>query len=515
MDTYEVLDKDGNWEEVTFPDPRLKEVRNALRMLKISAKRIGVEQIPLHKQFAHKAYEPVGVSREFFQLTRKTFRGLHHSPARWQLMEYILFHARPDKSTGKIPLPQALLARMEGAKVKNKKAKDYSATPLLWWFQNCVMTPQTFQFSEAKPTRKLCRQITKLVFPDFYEEAWKKQLAEGKPEVFFCGGEKYSKPKVEAWRKAKRQQLKVSQESLVVSPTTRTILDYLNNSDPEPFQQILRDNYAHAVKKAQSLEENVERELPILKAIRSAPQPYYLATTSGNSPRIYAEGLNITSLKRKLRKAYTRGWMEADLRAAQLAINAKIWGANLTLSLLEDDLDVWESFYDYCDIPPDEKDKVKGAFKITLYATWYQRKKVVIGKLLEEELLEKGVERDMSSIVDHPIVKEILRERHNANWQIIQNNGMEDILGNWIAKGRRSVGSVMAQAAQVAEMELLHPVVEMAKTTKDFQITLFQHDGFSVLFRREQEKWMERIEEVVQEKARSFGYPTGLEWEEL
>jgi hypothetical protein len=55
----------------------------------------------------------------------------------------------------------------------------------------------------------------------------------------------------------------------------------------------------------------------------------------------------------------------------------------------------------------------------------------------------------------------------------------------------------------------------MAKTTKDFQITLFQHDGFSVLFRREQEKWMERIEEVAEEKARSMDFPTGLEWEEL
>jgi hypothetical protein len=513
MDIYHVPDADGNWEEVTWRDPRLEEVRY-IRREYLSTK-LDIESRSPHKDFSRKAYEPVGVSREFFQLTKKTFRGLHHSPARWQLMEFILFHARPDKSTGKIPLPQALLARMEGAKVKNKKAKDYSATPLLWWFQNCVMTPQTFQFSEAKPAKDQCRQITKLIFPDFYEAAWKRQLAEGKPEVFFCGGEKYSKPKVEAWRKAKREQLKVSQKALVVSPTPRTILDYLNKSDPEPFQQILRNNYAHAVKKAQSLEENVERELPILKAIRSNPQPYYIATASGNSPRIYAEGLNITSLKRKVRKAYTRGWMEADLRAAQLAINAKIWGANLTLSLLEDDLDVWESFYEYCDIAPDEKKDAKGALKVMLYATWYQRKRVVIGKLLEEALLEEGIERDMSVIVDHPIVKEVLSERESAKWQIIQNDGMEDILGNWIKKGRRSVGSVMAQAAQVAEMELLHPVVEMAKITKDFQITLFQHDGFSVLFRREQEKWMERIEEVVQEKARSFGFPTGLEWEEL
>jgi hypothetical protein len=512
MDIYHVPD-DDNWEEVTWIDPRLEGVRYVRREYLSTG--LVIDSLSPHKDFSRKAYEPVGVSRELFQLTKKTFRGLHHSPARWQLMEYILFHAKPDKRTGQIPLPQALLARMEGAKVKNKKAKDYSATPLLWWFQNCVMTPETFQFSEAKPARKLCRQITKFELPDFYEAAWKKQRAEGKQEVFFCGGQKYSKPKVKAWREGKREQLKVSQKLLVVSPTTRIVLDYLNNSDPKPFQQILRSNYDHAVEKARSLGENVERELRILENIRRNPQPYYVATASGHSPRIHAEGLNITALKRKVRKAYTRGWREADLRTAQLAINAKIWGANLTLSLLEDDLDVWESFYEYCDIAPDEKKDAKGALKVMLYATWYQRKRVVIGKLLEEALLEEGIERDMSVIVDHPIVKEVLRERESAKWQIIQNDGMEDILGNWITKGRRSVGSVMAQAAQVAEMELLHPVVEMAKTTKDFQITLFQHDGFSVLFRREQEKWTERIEEVVQEKARSFGFPTGLEWEEL
>jgi len=480
-------------------------------------------KVALRNQFARKAYTPVGVSREFYQLTRKTFRGLYHNPARWQLLEYILFHAVPDERTGHLPITQTTLARIEGAKIRGGKARNYSAIPLLWWFQNQVMTPDTFQWSEAKKSASKatskCRQITKFVLPPEYEAAWRKQRAEDKREVFFCGGLKWSKPAHEAWKLKRRQDKHEEEKTLVISESARNILDYLNHSNPRPFQQILRSNYAHAVEKAKSLEvdadHKIERELRILEEIRRSPQPYYFPSDLGHSPRIYPAGMNIASLKKDIRKAYTRGWVEADLRTAQLAINAKIWGADKILTWLEDEVDVWETFYEYFDIAPVEKGKAKGAFKNNLYAVWYQRKRVIIAKLLEEALRKSQIKRDMSVITEHPIVKEILEKREEARWQITRDDGMEDCLGNWIKRGQRSVASVMAQAAQTAEMELLVPVVEMARTTEDFQVVLFQHDGFSVKFRRNKDKWQEMIGEVVEKKAKEMGFPTGLEWEEL
>ena len=80
---------------------------------------------------------------------------------------------------------------------------------------------------------------------------------------------------------------------------------------------------------------------------------------------------------------------------------------------------------------------------------------------------------------------------------------------------QRDAASLMAEAAQVAEMELLLPVVRLAKTTKDFQITLSQHDGISILFRKDKKQWIDRIDGEVSKKAKEFGFPTGLEWEEL
>ena len=42
----------------------------------------------------------------------------------------------------------------------------------------------------------------------------------------------------------------------------------------------------------------------------------------------------------------------------------------------------------------------------------------------------------------------------------------------------------MAQQAQATELYLLLPVLKLAKSTNDFSITLWQHDGFSVNFYR-------------------------------
>ena len=60
--------------------------------------------------------------------------------------------------------------------------------------------------------------------------------------------------------------------------------------------------------------------------------------------------------------------------------------------------------------------------------------------------------------------------------------------------------------------ELVYPAFEIADKTEDFTIMLFQHDGFSVFFRPEKERWRERIKEVVDNNAKKLGIPTLLEW---
>jgi hypothetical protein len=509
-DTYLVPNADGGWDEVSWPDERLEGLRGALRQLKT---KLSVTQIPLSEHFAHSAYAHVGVSRSFFQLTKKTFRGLMRHADRWKFLEYLLFHARPDRKLGLIPVPQKLLAALE-----NKKANHYKALPFLLRFQRDVMSPDTFQFGKGWDWQgHQCRMVTKFILPSPYADALQKEKEAGTKEVFFCGGDKWSQRKAREMLNRKRKAQEV-RDSQWISASAKEVIEYMNNSDARPFTAIVRKNYAAAVAAARKLSSKQwKRELPILEAIKKDPKPNYGPSRSKKTPRIWARGRNsIPQLKRKIRKLLTRGWYEADLKSAQLAINAVLWGAERTRAFLEEDGDIWEMFYEYLDIPPEKKTKeVKGELKKTLYAIWFDREAHLVGPILTTSLRKRGVETDGNAVYSMPFVPEMLEERERAKARINREGGVRDCNGRWIPLKARDAASLMAEAAQVAEMELLLPVVRLAKTTNDFQITLYQHDGISLLFRKDKKEWIDRIDGEVRKKAKEFGFPTGLDWEEL
>jgi len=508
-DTYLVPNADGGWDEVSWPEKRLEGLGGALRQLKV---RLSVTQIPLSEHFAHTAYAHVGVSRSFFQLTKKTFRGLMRHADRWKFLEYLLFHARPDPKLGLIPVPQTLLVAIE-----NEKLNHYKSLPFLLRFQRDVMSPDTFQFGEGWDWQSgQCRMVTKFILPPHYAEALQKEKEAGKKEVFFCGGDKWSQRKAREMLNRKRKAQEV-RDSQWISASAKEVIDYMHSRDLRLFTAIVRKNYAAAVAAAKKLSpKQWKRELPILEAINKDPKPYYAPSQSKKTPRIWARGRNsIPQLEKKIRKVLTRGWFEADLKSAQLAINAVLWGAERTRAFLEEDGNIWELLYEYLDIPPDKKDKVKRELKETIYAIWFNRKAHLVGPILTTSLRKRGVETDGNAVYSMPFVPEMLEERERAKARINREGGVRDCNGRWISLKARDAASLMAEAAQVAEMELLLPVVRLAKTTTDFQITLYQHDGISILFRKDQKQWIDRIDGEVSKKAKEFGFPTGLEWEEL
>lgn len=431
---------------------------------------------------------------------------------RWKFLEYLLFHAKPDPQLGLIPVPQSLLAALE-----NKKANHYKALPFLLRFQRDVMSPDTFQFCEGWDWQgRQCRMVTKLVWPPHYAEALRKEKEAGTKEVFFCGGDKWSQRKAREMLNRKRKAQEV-RDSHWISASAKEVIEYMNNSDARPFTAIVRKNYAAAVAAARKLScQECKRELPILEAIKKDPKPNYGPSRSKKTPRIWARGRNsIPQLKKGIRKVLTRGWYEADLKSAQLAINAVLWGAERTRAFLEEDGNIWELLYEYLDIPPDKKDKVKRELKETIYAIWFNRKTHLVGPILTTSLKKREVETDGDAVYRMPIIPEMLEERERAKARINREGGVRDCNGRWIPMKQRDAASLMAEAAQVAEMELLLPVVQLAKTTSDFQITLYQHDGISILFRKDKNQWIDRIDGEVRKKAKEFGFPTGLEWEEL
>jgi hypothetical protein len=502
-DTYEVLDADGNWQEVTWKDPRLQNVRRLL------GTKLTISKGKVRKQFHQKAYDAVGVTREFFNETKRTFRGLGDHPALWQLMEYLCFLAHPDKKTGLLPIPQSLLAKLE-----NKFVNHYKGEVLLKLFQRRVMTPETFQFSDWEKGR--CRQVTKFELPAHYKKALEKQKNSGKSEVFFCGGQKYSARAVRemAQRKKLKQQLA---DSARMSASSKEIADYMNNSNPKPFRAIIRRNYQDALAVAKAITDRKKRQdaLLVLEAIKKDPQPYYGPSREGHTARLFALGRkSLLQLNGDVRKELTRGWDEADLRSAHLAVNARMWGVDRLIRFLEEDGNIWELFYEHFDIPPKLKDKVKKVFKGTIYAIWFDRDPKLIGVILTNDLKKKGVERDGTIVYSMPFIRDIIEERERAKRRIVAEGGVTDCNGRFISLKRREPSSLMAEAAQAVEVELILQAIRLAKTTEDFQITLIQHDGFSVDFRKDKDVWQGRIERAIAAKAETMEIPTGLEWEE-
>ena len=95
------------------------------------------------------------------------------------------------------------------------------------------------------------------------------------------------------------------------------------------------------------------------------------------------------------------------------------------------------------------------------------------------------------------MIEDLLCARNLALEKIAEAGGAKDCYGNWIpVSDETQPRDILARVAQSWEMKLIYPAFEIADK-KDFKIMLFQHDGFSVFFRPEKERWRAKIKEVI------------------
>ena len=85
--------------------------------------------------------------------------------------------------------------------------------------------------------------------------------------------------------------------------------------------------------------------------------------------------------------------------------------------------------------------------------------------------------------------------------------------------GAEAAASLLAQRTQAVELWLLEPAIELAEMEQargkdaEWHLTAWQHDGFSVRFRRPARRaaFIAKIQDAVQARADRYGYPTRLE----
>lgn len=284
------------------------------------------------------------------------------------------------------------------------------------------------------------------------------------------------------------------------------IATYINNLPTNTFTKLLV-NYDKTLNKINSLssEASQYQQYLVLEAIRECPKPFI--RSSDNTDRLFAHGATIAALKKDVRKELTRDWYEADLKSAQLAIVAKVWKVKEVQDFLKEKRSFWKEILTYLNL----KEKDKKHIKDYTYG-------VIFG------MSENNILRDLTSIfnqevsqafLSHPLIKSLLKARTKYINKLLKDKVMVDAFNKEFKVTKSNVLTMLARQAQSYEMALIYPIFQVAKTTDEFSIVLYQFDGVSIKFHREYRKeyWIEQIKLAVEKIADELDIYTTLEVE--
>jgi len=226
-----------------------------------------------------------------------------------------------------------------------------------------------------------------------------------------------------------------------------------------------------------------------------------------NSCRLYESGASMTGLPRQYRKMLCKGWTEFDIKSSQLAIVSSMWNISSIHNFLSQKNNVWNLFFNEFTVEEDDYSETKRFFKESLYSVVFGKQEANIAKGYDE-LFGKGagarfsnmwLVRDLFDAREAEITRLATKQsgRHFSPAAAVMptpnsyfRTGMSrKELKEFKQTGvmpytqRRRITSVMAQEVQMIEMALLNPVITLAEQNeKNYKITLWQHDGFSVQF---------------------------------
>jgi hypothetical protein len=310
-----------------------------------------------------------------------------------------------------------------------------------------------------------------------------------------------------------------------LNETQRSILDYLRGiSAGHLFLRKLTDNGETIRAAIESLPEKLQDiRYRILACVRRNPTIYYAPSQEQRTCRLSGSGDCILGLKKEVRKAACKGWVECDLRSSQFAILAAKLNAPTSQAFIASGASIWKDFYyhthgAYADPPSD----LKKVFKEAIYSLCFGKGEAKLKAFLREN----GV----AHLLQHPIMVELLKLRRQWFEQIDRDGGAADVWGQWQAldrdidpktgKAKRWAGSVAAAVIQSVEMAIISPIFEVAQKhgkSDQFTICLFQHDGATISFQshKKQDRAQRKLKTAVEARASQLGVATTLEFAQL
>ncbi len=456
-------------------------------------------------------------SRHFREFALTKYPTLQNRPAFLRLFHYICFSSFFDSSTGCLVIPTRRLAEeIHGVPYTTK----FNGKAALEEFRDSVLHGLTWtDHSSTSPHgwNGTARTICDFGFDEKMEAELRKEWSNRSDDlVDFVSGRDY----LRADRYADRAKVRAAYDSEIASlglnATQAQILEHLRQVDGPSliYRKLAANDDAVSAATAMLPTHVADMQNRILAAVRRDPNVYYYPSSNGRTCRLSARGDSILGLKKEVRRAATKGWVECDLRSSQFAILATKLQAPTALVLAESGESLWRELNAH--ITGHRKDPVgdvKAALKEFIYSLCFGKSQAKLKKFADQY--------GIRPLLDHPMIQELLAHRKAWFKQIKQDGGAADVWGTWHATSDdRWEGAVAGTVIQSVEMEIIAPIFEVAAkhgASDQFRICLFQHDGATISFNSAQKKAraQRKLKEAVEQRARALGVSTVLEFTDL
>lgn len=440
-----------------------------------------------------------------------------------RLFQYVLFSSFLDKDTGLQVIPAETVARLKG---RAPGSGHFNA-----WEELTAFSSEVLDLRLEPHDWGLARTID----PDLPDElrarlldelAARRKRRRGEGLVYFVSGKDVTPKSIDKAHREYRHYLDELTTDPPADHPALPLLNMLNRNRGDSLKALVERNWDVMMAYADSLPTSTPLQLQqrlyverCLSAIANQGAVLRYAD-SPKTDRIFAQGVNLNSLPRELRKLALQGTESLDLAAAQLAIVSKLYQCPHLRAFLASGQSFWREMLAHHSLD----DEHKPILKDTVYAVTFgmaednfrallARGEVRKGELIVRMSSGEGIgESRAQRFFKHPLVAELIEGRRRAIARVFEEGFATDAWGrrHVLQGGRQWVPSLLARMAQSYEMRIMLAMVPIIERDDGVQIVSFVHDGVYLYFTRQREKagLLKRIRASVAEEAQSLGIPT-------
>jgi hypothetical protein len=474
---------------------------------------------------------PKFITQKFYNTLNKTFPASQEDIAFRRFLMYLSLGSWYDEDYNYLKLSQFVCSTLEKKPMNGDYiAKDY-LDKMQSYLPNMIVNGWVHNGYEQEEQHLdsflIKENVVRLLIDPGFDESFKLAVEQEKVDILataktdlvhYATGSKYNRIRHKAQMEKENSEDVKNLTNYVASSLVslqKEFLDYFNNLDTHSFNKIVDKNLQEAVALTQSFnfknEQVRDRNIKILDAIKLQPKPYYYAVEK--SRRIYGLGSCIPYLKREIRKALTKGWIEFDISNCHLAVIAKDWNIPELTEMLKTST-IWKYLSAYYDVV-----EGKEILKKAIYGLVYGSSKAnIIEKLKEGGMTEKQARQFFTVPMIDNIYQARKRELKTCTTLPVDCFGEKLVVEydeNDSPYSQKASRKILARKAQAVEFKMLEPLMKFSKENSNVMLVcLYQFDGFSAVCKQpsRMETHCHKLKSILDNHIKEMGYETFVEY---